>query len=84
MKIWNWIKAKLGRLTTACGGLVALADLDLSPVKDQLESIFTHKGVQVLTLVLFVVSYLRHQHVASLHPANPESPAPVTSGDAKA
>lgn len=69
--IAQFIRNKLGRLTTALGGLMALADLDISPIRDQLESVFSHKGVQIITVVLFVVSYLRHQHVSSLHPSAP-------------
>jgi hypothetical protein len=60
-----WLKAKTGRIVTAAGGLLALFDLDISPVKDTLESIVGHRGVQFVTLTLFVGSYLRHQYVAT-------------------
>lgn len=68
MKFWQFVKNKLGRLATALGGLVALADIDISPMREPLESIFTHKGVQIITVVLFIASFLRHQYVSSLHP----------------
>ncbi len=63
--LWLWLTAKLGRLVTATGGLLALADLDISPIKDSLEGYFSHKAVQGLTAALFIASYLRHQYVAS-------------------
>jgi hypothetical protein len=70
-KLWQFVKDKIGRLTTAAGGLMSLADLDISPVKPALEDLFGHRGVQAITVALFVLSYLRHQHVASLHPTTP-------------
>lgn len=81
---WRWIGNKAGRLMTASGGLMSLADLDISPVKPQLEDIFSHKGVQIITLLLFVASFVRHHQVAARHPANPESPAPAASEGGKA
>lgn len=64
----QWCQAKFGRLVTACGGLLALADLDISPIKDNLEALITHKGVQGLTTVLFIASFLRHHWVAGQNP----------------
>lgn len=64
----QWLRNKFGRLVTACGGLVALADLDISPIKDNLESWLSHKEVQALTAVLFIASFLRHHWVASQNP----------------
>ena len=43
--IIQWVRGKFGRLVTACGGLLALADLDISPIKDALEGFMGHKGV---------------------------------------
>jgi len=71
MKIWQWAKDKFGRLVTAAGGLVALADLDISPIKDNLEALISHKGVQALTAVLFIASFLRHHWVAQQTPRAP-------------
>lgn len=66
--LWQWVRNKFGRLVTAVGGVVALADLDISPIKDNLESWLTHKEVQAVTVTLFVASYLRHHWVASQNP----------------
>lgn len=63
----TWLRDKTGRLVTAFGGLLALLDLDISPMKDTLESLMSHKDVQFITLALFVGSYLRHQYIASQH-----------------
>jgi hypothetical protein len=70
-KIWQWVKGKFGRITTALGGLVTLADLDISPVKSLLEEVISHQHVVYLTLGLFVASYLRHHWVSTLHPTTP-------------
>lgn len=53
---------------TASGGLLALADLDVSPIRDNLEGFLSHKAVQGLTAALFIASFVRHQFVASQHP----------------
>lgn len=74
MKVWTWIKGKFGRITTALGSLMTLADIDISPVRPQLEDIFSHKGVQVITLLLFLFSFWRHHSVAQLHRADPRAP----------
>lgn len=63
-----WIKAKFGRITTALGGLMTLADLDISPIRDSLESWMSHKWVQALTAILFIVSFLRHHQAAQQTP----------------
>lgn len=68
MKLWIWVKNKFGRLVTACGGLIALADLDVSPIKDSLETWLSHKEVQAVTAILFVASFLRHHWVAQQTP----------------
>lgn len=68
--MWQWIKAKFGRITTALGSLVTLADLDISPIKDQLEGFLSHKAVQAITAVLFIASYLRHHWVSRQFTSN--------------
>jgi hypothetical protein len=68
-RIYQWFKNKLGRLITAAGSLLAVADLDISPIQGNLEAFLSHKQVQALTVVLFLASYFRHQFVASKHPA---------------
>ena len=65
---WAWLRAKFGRLVTASGGLLALADLDVSPIRDNLEGFLSHKAVQGLTAALFIASFVRHQIVANQHP----------------
>lgn len=64
----QWCRDKFGRLVTGCGGLIALADLDISPIKDNLEGLISHKGVQSLTALLFIASFLRHHWVAGQNP----------------
>ena len=64
----QWLKAKFGRITTALGGLMTLADLDISPIRDSLETWLSHKEVQAITAVLFVASFMRHHWVAQQTP----------------
>lgn len=59
-----WCKAKWGRLVTSLGGLLTVADLDISPIKPALEEVFSHGTVQCIIIVLFVVSGLRHHKAA--------------------
>lgn len=65
---WAWLQGKFGRLVTASGSLLALADLDISPVRENLEGFLSHKAVQGMTAVLFVASFLRHHWVAQQNP----------------
>lgn len=76
----TWFKNKLGRITAGAGiVLQGIETVDLSVIKDPLESIIGHKGVQVAIIALFVISYLRHQYVASKIAPKPEVlPPPVT------
>lgn len=67
-KLWQWVQDKMGRLITACGSLMALADLDISPIKENLEGLLSHEKVQAVTVGLFVASFLRHHWVASQNP----------------
>jgi hypothetical protein len=73
-KLWAFIEAKIGRLITGLGGLMALADIDISPIKPALEEVFSHKGVQAITIALFVLSFWRHQSVANRHPMPTQAP----------
>lgn len=66
MNAWIWFKNKLGRITTAFGFLLqGIETVDISAIKDPLEALIGHKGVQGIIIGLFVISYLRHQYVAS-------------------
>ena len=68
-KLWTWFKNKLGRITTGLGfALQGIDTLDITSIKDPLESWIGHKGVQAVVIGLFAVSYLRHQYVASQNP----------------
>jgi hypothetical protein len=66
--IWTAFKNKFGRLVTASGGLLALADLDVSPIRENLEGFLSHKMVQGVTAALFLASFLRHHWVAQQNP----------------
>lgn len=80
-QIWQWFKDKLGRITTAAGiALQGIETIDISVIKDPLESFLGHKGVQGIIVGLFVVSYLRHQYVAktvSMPPLPPPDPSTI-------
>jgi len=81
-RFYQWFKNKLGRLITASGGLLAIADLDISPIQGNLEAFLSHKQAQAVTVALFLASYFRHQFVASKHPATASvipPPTPETS-----
>lgn len=81
--IWQWFKDKLGRITTAAGiALQGIETVDISAIKDPLESFLGHKGVQGVIIGLFMVSYLRHQYVAK-KVSNPPLPPPDPSAIAK-
>lgn len=68
-KLVMWFRNKLGRITTLTGVLLQGVEVvDITPIKDPLESFLGHKGVQGIIVGLFVVSYIRHQYVANQHP----------------
>jgi hypothetical protein len=69
--LWSIIKGALGRITTALGGLLTLADMDISPIKPLLEEVLSHQEVVWLTLVLFIASYLRHHWANKRDSATP-------------
>jgi len=64
--VWTWIKNKLGRIVAVTGFLLqGIETIDISSIKDPLESFLGHKGVQAIIVGLFVASYLRHQYIAN-------------------
>lgn len=72
MKLGVYIKAKLGRLITGAGVLLgSIETLDISVIKDPLEGIIGHKGVQIVVVGLFIASFARHQYVANQHKVPP-------------
>jgi hypothetical protein len=63
---WTWAKAKFGRIVTAIGVLLSGIDVfDITPIKDPLTAIIGAKGVQIAVVACFVLSWARHQYVAS-------------------
>ena len=65
----RWFRDKFGRIVTAVGVLLQGVDtFDITPVKQPIEDLIGHRWLQVLIVALFVLSYLRHRYVASLHP----------------
>jgi len=84
MKYWQsfktWVKAKFGRIVTAVGAALASVDmLDISAIKDPLEGLLGHKGVQAVVVGLFAASWLRHQYAASKNPVVATLPPPAPS-----
>jgi len=69
--VWQWIKNKAGRITTAVGGFLAGVQVfDLSLVKQPLVDFvgdhWATKLVSGAALLCFLLSYWRHQHVANV------------------
>lgn len=76
--LWSFLKNKAGRLITAAGIVLSSVEaIDITAIKDPLEGLIGHKGVQALAVGLFVASYLRHQYVASQHSKADPLPAPA-------
>lgn len=71
MNIGQWLRDKFGRIVSGLGFLLQGSDLDISPIKPSLESIFNHRTVEIMVAVLFALSWIRHQYVASQHPGRP-------------
>lgn len=70
--ISRWFKAKFGRIVSGLGVLLSgVETFDISTIKDPLESFIGHKGVQAVTVGLFLASWLRHQWVANQNPKPP-------------
>lgn len=76
MKLWQWVRNKAGRIITSVGFLLQGSDLDISPIKPALESIFSHRTVEIMVVLLFVFSWVRHQQVANRHPKDEPLPPP--------
>lgn len=65
----QWIRNKFGRIITVLGALLQGVDtFNITPIKQPIEDLIGHKWLQVLIVGLFVLSYLRHQYVASKNP----------------
>ena len=65
----QWLRDKFGRIVTVVGALLQGIDtLDITPIKQPIEEIIGHRWLQGIIVGLFVLSYLRHQYVASQHP----------------
>lgn len=76
-ELFTWLKAKTGRFVTGIGIILGgVETLDISAIKDPLENLIGHKGVQAVTVGLFIASFARHQFVANQHPV----PKPVDDG----
>lgn len=66
---WTWFKAKFGRIVTGSGALLsAIEGFDITPIKDPIEGLLGHTWVLRITVALFLLSWGRHQYVASQHP----------------
>lgn len=64
----QWVRNKIGRITTACGGVAMIFDAipsDISPVSDYVKGLFGAKWLALFGIVCFVVSHIRHQQVAN-------------------
>lgn len=79
-KLWAWFKSKFGRIITTVGfALQGVETIDITPIKDPLENVIGHIGVSVAVIACFVLSFVRHQYVASKVAPKPDIlPPPVT------
>lgn len=69
LKILIWCRNKFGRIVTAAGIFLSGIDVfDISPLKEPLTGLIGAKGVQVAVIGCFVLSWARHQYVASQVP----------------
>lgn len=76
-RLWQWARNKFGRIVSSAGFLLQGADLDISPIKDPLETVLSHATVEWIVIALFVFSWARHQWVANQHPKSPPLPPPA-------
>ena len=76
MNLIQWARNKFGRIVSGLGFLLQGSDLDISPIKPSLESIFSHRTVENVVVLLFAFSWLRHQYVANQHPKTDPLPPP--------
>lgn len=75
--LWSFIKNKVGRLVTGTGMVLSgIEYFDISVIKDPLEGLIGHKGVQAVAVGLFLASFARHQLVANKHPKEAAMPDP--------
>lgn len=79
--IWTWFKAKFGRVVTGAGAVLsAIEGFDITPIKDPIESLIGHTWVLRITMALFLLSWARHQYVASKVAPKPDVlPPPVAT-----
>lgn len=64
--LWLWCKNKFGRIVTAIGFFFSgVETFDISPIKDPLEGLTSHRFVLFLTVACFALSWVRHQQVAN-------------------
>jgi hypothetical protein len=79
--IWQWIKNKAGRIVTVAGALLSgVEGFDITPIKDPIESLIGHTWVLRITVGLFLLSWARHQYVATTVAPKPDIlPPPVAT-----
>lgn len=69
MNILQWLKDKFGRIVSGVSiALSGVEGFDITSIKQPLEEVVGHAWVLRIILALAVLSYLRHQYVASQHP----------------
>lgn len=73
MNAWRkfsaWFQNKFGRIITVAGAALAGVDFfDIAPIKEPLTGIIGARGVQILVVACFILSWARHQYVASKVP----------------
>ena len=67
--VWQWCVDKFGRLVSGAGVLLSgVEGFDITGIKEPLEGLLGHAWVLRITVGLFLLSYIRHQYVASQHP----------------
>lgn len=67
----TWIRNKFGRIMTCIGA--AVAGLDITPVGDQVKDLIGRHAFSAVCIVLFLVSFARHQQVANAVGKPPET-----------
>ena len=70
---WAWCQNKFGRIVTTAGVFLSgVEGFDISPIKDPLEGLIGHTWILRITVALFLLSWIRHQQVASKVASKPE------------
>lgn len=65
----TWFKAKFGRIVSGAGALLSgIEGFDITSIKDPIEGLIGHIWVLRITVALFLLSWARHQYVASQVP----------------